>query len=101
MTEGIAASKCLDCGRQTFPPRVWCPACGSANLAEVVVGAGAVTESTVLRRVVGGPLDEPVRIGAVQLEGGGIAIARLEQGCDSGDAVQLLDDNGAPVARPR
>ena len=101
MTSGITASKCTSCGHQTFPPRVWCPVCGSAELAEVNVAGGEVAESTVLRRVVGGALDEPVRIGAVRLDGGGIAIARLEQGCDSGDTVQLLDDNGAPVARPR
>jgi uncharacterized OB-fold protein len=101
MTSGITASKCRDCAHQAFPPRVWCPACGSAELAAVVVGAGEVTESTVLRRVVGGLLEEPVRIGAVRLDGGGIAIARLEQGCDSGDLVHLFEDDGAPVARPR
>ena len=87
-------------GAKRFPPRLWCPACGSSDLVEVIVDAGEVTESTVLRRVVGGALEEPVRIGAVRLDGGGIAIARLEQGCDSGDTVQLLEDNGAPVARP-
>ena len=98
-SSGITATRCRECGRQ-FPPRVWCSGCGSSSLDDVTVRDGEVTEATVLRRMVGGELDEPVRIGSVRLEGGGMAIARLEQGSGTGDRVVLSDDDGAPVARP-
>jgi uncharacterized OB-fold protein len=96
---GAVASRCLACGWQGAPERLWCPSCGSARVRDVRVHGGTVEQVTILRRSAGrGALT--VRIGSVRLLGGGVLVARLEPGASAGSPVRLLDDGGAAVARP-
>lgn len=95
---GLAVSVCEGCGWQGFPRRLWCPACGAAQLTEHEAEAGIVEDETALTRAAGRTLEHAVPLGTVLLDGGGRAIARLE-GVAPGEraAVRLVD--GAPVAR--
>ncbi len=98
MTSGLRVSGCATCGWRGFPARLWCPACGSDELRDVVVHVGRVEEVTLLRRAPGG-LQHPVRIGSVRIAGGVVVIARLDSAA-AGARVRLHTDRGAPVARP-
>jgi uncharacterized OB-fold protein len=95
---GPAVTVCERCGWRGFPRRLWCPVCGADELGDEEVSAGIVEEATFVRRAPGrGAMD--VRIGTVRLEGGGLAIARLE-GADVFNEVDLAVEAGALVARP-
>ncbi len=96
---GVPVSLCNACGWRGFPARLWCSACGSADLRTVLVHGGRVEDSTILRRAAGREIGAPVRLGTVRLAGGGSVIARLDR-VSAGDRVRLHLDGGAPVAEP-
>ena len=52
LVNGLAV--CTTCGRAAFPAPDWCPACGGADWREEELGAGAVEETTFVRRAPGG-----------------------------------------------
>ena len=91
---------CTTCGRAAFPAPVWCPACGGAHWREEELGAGAVEETTFLRRAPGRRLDAAVRLGSVRLDVGPAIVSRLAPGATSGTRVWVELEEGAPVARP-
>jgi uncharacterized OB-fold protein len=95
----VLVSVCGACGWRGFPQRLWCPTCGSAQLSAEEVEAGLVEDATVLQRAAGRELDGEVPLGTVLLDGGGRAIARLEEAA-AGDRVGVGVDAGAIVARP-
>jgi uncharacterized OB-fold protein len=98
-TEGIVASRCSDCGHESFPQRLWCPVCHSYELVPVSVTEGTLQETTVVRRAVGGTLEHTVTIGTVHATGGAVLVARIDGDLTEGDPIELRDDHGAPVAR--
>lgn len=97
--DDVLVWRCLACGWQAFPLRLGCASCGSSRGEAVPVTRGVLAEQTVVRRAIGGPLPEPVRIGTVHADGGAILIARLEGTLAQGDPVTLRSERGAPVAR--
>ena len=98
-TNGVLVSRCLDCGHEAFPQRLWCPVCHGYELVPVSVTGGILAETTVVRRAVGGALDHPVVVGTVHATGGAVLVARVEGELTSGAQIVLSDDQGAPVAR--
>jgi uncharacterized OB-fold protein len=93
---GVAVSLCEDCGWSGMPERLWCPVCRGQRVRGARVHAGAVEETTIVRKGV----PTTVRLGTVRLVGGGALLARLEAGASEGGRVRLFDDGGAAVARP-
>ena len=97
---GIVIGKCSSCGAQRFPVQLWCDVCGSYRIDEVVSPSGLVTEVTIVRHIPGRFLP-PLRLGTVRLDGGAVVVARLEAAVGEGSRVDVVVDDGAPIARPR
>lgn len=97
MSLQVTISRCSDCGWQGTPKRLWCPDCGTDQVREVAAESGRVAEITTVGRSAG---REPahVRIASVEVDGGGMLIARLPAPAALGAHVRLVDDHGAPVA---
>ncbi len=81
---------CASCGRAAFPPRLACPGCGGGEFRE------ERTEEGVLEAVAD---RGEVRLGAVRLPQGPLAIARVEGDVQVGARVSLDEDGAVPVAR--
>lgn len=86
----LRAAACTSCGRVSFPPPYLCPACGAAAWREEEVASG--TLETAADR-------GEVRLGAVRLPQGPLAIVRLEGDVAPGAEVMLSQDGDVPVAR--
>lgn len=97
MTE-LVVGECGVCGARRFPVALWCHVCGSDAIRGVAASRGTVAETTVLLHAPGRRL-EPVRLGTVMLAGGGAVIARLDLAVDEGADVEVVVEDGAPVAR--
>lgn len=67
------ASKCRQCGKIFFPPRLICSACQSKDFETIILKSkGKVITYTVIRVPPGPFKDEsPYAMGIVELEGGG------------------------------
>jgi uncharacterized OB-fold protein len=81
---------CGSCGSASFPPPFLCPACGAREWHEEQVATG--TLDAVADR-------GEVRLGAVRLPQGPLAIARVEGDAQAGAEVELSEDGDVPVAR--
>lgn len=81
---------CNSCGRASFPPPLLCPQCGGRDFREAHADAG-VLEAVSDRG--------EVRLGAVRLAQGPVAIARVEGDAQTRAEVQLSEDGDIPVAR--
>lgn len=92
MSEPMTVAECVTCGYLAYPPRILCPNCGGGEWRSRPAGSGVVTEVTESR--------EGVRLGAVRSEGGVRIVARLAEGIEAGDQVELLRDGHAALARP-
>jgi uncharacterized OB-fold protein len=86
----LRVAVCGACGRASFPPPFLCPACGAGDWREEEVATGTL-EATSDRG--------DVRLGAVRLPQGPLAIARLEGDAQAGAEVSLDEDGDVPVAR--
>ena len=80
---------CGSCGRAAFPERLLCPQCGGRDWHEERVRSG-VLEAVADRG--------EVRVGAVRLPLGPLAIARVEGDAQAGAEVSLDEDGEVPVA---
>jgi uncharacterized OB-fold protein len=96
VTAGVSVSACASCEWKGLPERLWCPRCGSDEVATLQVREGTLEEITIARRA---SPSGPVRVATVRIEGGGALIARLEAELAEGTLVELADDDGATVAR--
>ncbi len=81
---------CGSCGSASFPPPFLCPACGAREWHEEQVATGTL-EAVADRG--------EVRLGAVRLPQGPLAIARVEGDAQAGAEVELSEDGYVPVAR--
>lgn len=81
---------CGSCGRSSFPRPFLCPRCGAREWREEQVASGTL-EAVADRG--------EVRVGAVRLEQGPLAIARIEGDAQEGTTVELSEDGDVPVAR--
>lgn len=81
---------CGSCRRTSFPPPLLCPACGAREWREERVETGTL-EAVADRG--------EVRLGAVRLPQGPVAIARVEGGAEPGTEVRLDEEGDVPVAR--
>jgi uncharacterized OB-fold protein len=95
---GLVVGECSSCGARRFPRPLWCDVCWSDSIKEVTVSSGKVSETTVVRHAVGRRLGS-VRLGTVRLTGGGVVIARLQPAVAEGNRVDIVVEDGAPVAR--
>lgn len=75
---GIPVTRCRSCGASTFPPRIWCGACGSQVLETGLESSGTVEEITILRYKPDGGGGTETPIGLVRLDSGPYVVARLE-----------------------
>jgi uncharacterized OB-fold protein len=82
---------CGSCGSASFPPPFLCPACGAREWHEEQVATGTL-EAVADRG--------EVRLGAVRLPQGPLAIARVEGDAQAGAEIKLSQDCEVPVARP-
>ena len=80
---------CGSCGQASFPPPFLCPNCGAREWREEEAASGTL-EAVVDRG--------EVRLGAVRLPQGPLAIARLQGDAQAGDEVSLSEDGDVPVA---
>ncbi len=99
MRRALDVSVCRSCGRKVFPSRVLCPACGGASWTRRRAGQGVVEEVTTIRRTVGADGGLAVSLASVRLDQGPVVVAGLDGPAGSGDRVELLVVDGAPVAR--
>jgi len=86
----LRAVTCGSCGRTSFPPPFLCPVCGAREWREEEVASGTL-EAVADRG--------EVRLGAVRLPQGPLAIARVEGDAQVGAEVSLSEDGDVPVAR--
>lgn len=86
----LRVAVCGSCGKASFPPPFLCPHCGARAWREEHVETG--TLETVADR-------GEVRLGAVRLPQGPLAIARVEGDAQAGAEVSLTEDGDVPVAR--
>ena len=98
MTAGIPVQVCSRCGRRFFPHRLACSDCGSETFTVETASEGTVEESTVVRRVPGQVLDEPVALATVRLGEGPRIVARVPPDARPGATLPLRLEGGAPVA---
>ena len=81
---------CGSCGQASFPPPFLCPRCGAREWGEEEIPSGTL-EAVADRG--------EVRLGAVRLSQGPLAIARVEGDVQAGAKVSLSEDGDVPVAR--
>lgn len=100
----IAIRRCLQCGRNHYPPREVCPFCLSDSLDWNVSddADGVLLAQTVLHHTNEENFRAriPLRVGLVQLQCGPTVVAFVADGCTTGDRVTLgarLDEYGRPV----
>ena len=86
----LRVAVCGSCGNASFPPPYLCPRCGAREWREEQVESG--TLEAVSDR-------GEVRVGAVRLPQGPVAIARVEGDAQAGAEVALSEDGDVPVAR--
>jgi uncharacterized OB-fold protein len=96
VTGGVSVSACASCEWKGLPERLWCPRCGADRVETFQAREGTLEEITVARRA---SPSGPVRVATVRIEGGGALIARLEGDLPEGTLVELIDHDGATVAR--
>jgi uncharacterized OB-fold protein len=87
----MTVAECVTCGYLAYPPRILCPNCGGSEWRNRPAGSGVVTEVTESR--------EGVRLGAVRSDDGIRIVARLAEGVEAGDRVELLREGFAALAR--
>ncbi len=86
----LRVAVCGSCGKAAFPPPFLCPRCGAREWRVEEVAAGTL-EAVADRG--------DVRLGAVRLEQGPLAISRVEGDAQAGAEVALSEDGDVPVAR--
>lgn len=86
----LRVAVCGSCGQASFPPPYLCPRCGAREWREERVETGML-EAVSDRG--------EVRVGAVRLPLGPLAIARVEADAQAGAEVALSEDGDVPVAR--
>lgn len=86
----LRVAVCDSCGRAAFPPPLLCPHCSNRDWNDEQVDSGTLEAVSDLGEV---------RVGAVRLARGPVAIARVEGNARAGVEVQLTEDGGIPVAR--
>ena len=101
MNAGLIGMVCAACGRAAFPPRLRCAACGGAAWRPERVEEGIVEEVTTVHRAVGVAGETPVSLASVRLDAGPVVIARLDGEAAVGGRVELVAEQGAPIASCR
>lgn len=87
------ASRCESCGITYCPARLFCERCFDELNADITVGPGGTIESFTVgyAGVEGEPLDEPVTVGLVRLDGADTVLMHLLIDTDNpmiGDTVE-------------
>ena len=96
---GVSVTRCTNCDWQGLPRRLWCPSCGSADVASALIESGTVAATTTIRRAPATPSgSQAVRLGEIELDGGGKVIARLSRDVSEGMHVALAQEDGAVIA---
>lgn len=92
-------SRCEDCGYTYVPCRLFCERCFAELAADTEVGPGGILESFTVGYVgiEGEPLDEPVTLGLVKLDG---ADALLLHFVEQGDEPLEVGTRVEVVVRP-
>ena len=93
----VLGSRCSSCAYTYVPARLFCERCFAELSADVEVGPGGelVSFTIVFRGIEGEPLDEPVTLGLVRLDGADAVLLHrvLEPGeepLEIGERVQLV-----------
>lgn len=80
---------CRDCANSYFPPRPFCPDCGSRNVASVAASGRATLYSYIISHLPAPGFEPPFAIAVVTLEEGPRMMTNIV-GCDqTSDALQL------------
>lgn len=66
----LRLQKCADCGNIYFPPRHFCPACGSTDVAVVRASGRATLHSYVISHLPAPGFEPPYAIAVAKLEEG-------------------------------
>jgi uncharacterized OB-fold protein len=97
MSAPMTISECVTCGYLAYPPRILCPNCGGSEWKRRLAGSGVVTEVTVRRPVFN---EEAMPLAAVRSEDGVRIVARVPEGTEVGDRVELVQEGSIAIARP-
>jgi uncharacterized protein len=97
MSAPMTISECVSCGYLAYPPRILCPNCGGSEWKRRPAGSGVVTEVTVRRPVFD---EEPTPLAAVRTEDGVRIVARVPEGTEVGDRVELVQEGTIAIALP-
>ena len=107
----LRLQRCAGCGDAYFPPRPFCPSCGSAEVAVFCASGRATLYSYVIHHRAAPGFVPPYSIAVVQLEEGPRMMTNLIQVAQTPEALQLdmplevvfermNDDISLPLFRP-
>jgi hypothetical protein len=96
----ILGSRCDDCSYTYVPARLFCERCFAELSADVEVGPGGTLESFTIGfvGVEGEPLDVPVTLGLVKLDGADAVLLHFV--VDAGDEVLEIGERVQTSVRP-
>jgi len=107
----LRLQRCADCGGAYFPPRPFCPSCGSADVAVFRASGRATLYSYVIHHRPAPGFVPPYSIAVVQLAEGPRMMTNIVQTAQTPEALQLDmalevmferidDDISLPLFRP-
>lgn len=86
----LRLQKCDDCGKIYFPPRPFCPECGSRNVSTFAASGRATLYSYVISHIPAPGLGPPYSVAVVTLEEGPRLMTNIV-GCDQTPEALTLD----------
>ncbi len=89
-TGELRLQKCDDCGKIYFPPRPFCPECGSRNVSTFAASGRATLYSYVISHIPAPGLGPPYSVAVVTLEEGPRLMTNIV-GCDQTPEALTLD----------
>ncbi len=86
----LRLQRCGDCGTAYFPPRPFCPKCGSRNVSVFAASGKATLYSYVISHIPAPGLEPPYSVAVVTLEEGPRMMTNVV-GCEQAPEALTLD----------
>lgn len=86
----LIIQRCESCAHAYFPPRPFCPACGSRSVAEIAASGKATLYSYVINQRPPAGFDGPVAVAVVELAEGPRMMTNIID-CEQTEAALVLD----------
>jgi uncharacterized OB-fold protein len=98
---GIVIWRCANCREAFFPERLLCPRCHGDKFGTERASDAVVEEISVIRHMLGQDNWQPRRIASVRLREGPRITVGLRDESEPGTAIELFEENGAPLGRAK